>query len=340
MVGPMKLEDLSKPTIGVAYVQLSLQLGTERGISHEVLLKDLGIGTLQLAQPDGRVPFLQYGRLCARLLRLTGETGLGLEFGLRTTLTTHGLISYGAMCQATLREALQFTLRFAPRLMSPGFSLRSFEEDRSAVIDLSETVQYGPLHQYAVDMHLSATAMMLRQQLPGLDMELWFKCEEPTHFARYRNRLPLARFGMGANQIRFAAADLDQPLATANAVTAQLVRGHCEQESSRIAVPEDFIGRVRALLVNERQSYPDLETLARELHVSARTLKRRLHDQGFSYKRLLDEARQRDATRLLKETALSVEQIAARLGYSDAANFSRAFRRVTGAPPSSVRAAG
>lgn len=333
----MKTEDLSKPTISIAYVQLSLQLGTERGIPHEVLLKDLGIGTLQLAQPDGRVPFLQYGRLCARLLRLTGEVGLGYEFGLRTTLTTHGLLSYGAMCQGTLREAVLFTLRFAPRLMTPGFSLRLFEQDEMAVIDLSETVQYGPLHQYAVDLHLSATSQMLQQQLPGLQMELWFKCEEPAHFSRYRERLPPARFGMGANQIRFAVADLDLPLATANPVTAKLVRGHCEEEFSRIAVQEDFVGRVRSLLVNEQQSYPDLESLAGLLHVSARTLKRRLHDQGFSYKRLLDEARQRDATRLLKETALSVEQIAARLGYSDAANFSRAFRRVTGAPPSTLR---
>lgn len=334
----MKTEDLSKPTIAIAYVQLSLQLGTERGIPHEVLLKDLGIGTLQLAQPDGRVPFLQYGRLCARLLRLTGESGLGLDFGLRTTLTSHGLISYGALCQATLRDAMNFTLRFAPRLMTPGFSLRHFIEDQTAVIDLSEAVQYGPLHQYAVDLHLSATSRMLLQQLPGLQLELWFKSEEPAHFARYRERLPPARFGMGANQIRFPAAYLDQALPTANAVTAQLVEGHCAQESSRIAVPEDFVGRVRALLVNDQQSYPDLDTLARQLHVSARTLKRRLHDQGFHYKQLLDEARQRDATRLLKETALSVEQIAARLGYSDAANFSRAFRRVTGAPPSVVRA--
>ncbi|HSW11707.1 MAG TPA: AraC family transcriptional regulator [Solimonas sp.] len=336
----MKPEELTRPAVAISYVQLSLELGAERGIARESLLEDLGISEAQLAQADARVPFLQYGRLCARLLRLSGDPGLGYEFGLRSTLTLHGLLGYGVMAQGTVREALQFFIDFAPKVRSPGFGLRFVLDGDAAVVDLTETVQYGPLHQYAVDMQLVSGVAIMREGLADAEMELWFKCPEPEYYARYRHRLPPARFSMGANQIRFPAALLDRLRGTPNKATAQLVREYCERESALVGVGEDFVSRVRALLTNDDCRYPDLEAVAQRLCISTRTLKRRLHDHGFSFNRLLNEARQRDAIRLLKDTGLTVEQIAERLGYSDAANFTRAFRRLTGGVPSALRAPG
>ncbi|TOZ35130.1 AraC family transcriptional regulator, partial [Burkholderia pseudomallei] len=100
---------------------------------------------------------------------------------------------------------------------------------------------------------------------------------------------------------------------------------------------ESIVERVRNLLIRGSHGYPSLDALARELHLSERTLKRKLSDYGTTYSALLDEIRLRDALRLLEGTTLTVEEIAARVGYTDRANFSRAFRRWTGTSPSDRR---
>lgn len=335
----MKTEDLLKPTVAIGYVLLSLELAAEHDIARETLLKDLDISPALLARPDARVSFLQYGRLCARILRKTGDMGIGYEFGLRSSHTLHGFISLGALSQPDVRAAIEFASRFAPRMRSPGFDLHFFIDGEQAVINLSETVQYGLLHQFAVDMQLISVAASLHSALalalPAL--EIWFACPEPAHYARYRERLPPVRFNMGANQVRLPVQCLDQPLPTANGVTAELVRDYCEREAGLLDVSADLPSRVRALLISRKDGYPDLSAAAAELRLSTRTLKRHLHEHGFSFQRLIDEARQRDAIRLLKETSLSIEQIAEHMGYSEAGNFARAFRRLTGMLPGDFR---
>ena len=72
-------------------------------------------------------------------------------------------------------------------------------------------------------------------------------------------------------------------------------------------------------------------------HVSARTLMRRLQDEGTSYQQLLDTVREELACWLLLRTTLPVEAIAGQLGYEDPSNFARTFRRWTGQTPSSFR---
>jgi AraC-like DNA-binding protein len=77
--------------------------------------------------------------------------------------------------------------------------------------------------------------------------------------------------------------------------------------------------------------------VARGLGMSERTLKRKLAEQGTSYSELLDRERHSQAVELLRGAA-SIDDVAERLGYSDAANFTRAFRRWTGRSPRVHRA--
>ena len=68
-----------------------------------------------------------------------------------------------------------------------------------------------------------------------------------------------------------------------------------------------------------------------------RTLKRRLHEQGTSYRKIVNELRAQIAIRYLRETDLTIEDIASCLGYSEATNFRQAFRRWTKATPQQFR---
>jgi AraC-like DNA-binding protein len=102
---------------------------------------------------------------------------------------------------------------------------------------------------------------------------------------------------------------------------------------------DDLVERLRRLLKLMIMS-PEcsIETAAKQLGVSVRTLKRHLAAQGSSYSRLRDEVRFDSACQLLRQTSTPANQIASVLGYADAASFSRAFSRWAGTGPAKWRA--
>ena len=82
----------------------------------------------------------------------------------------------------------------------------------------------------------------------------------------------------------------------------------------------------------------NIDRVARDMGLSRQTLYRRLKAEAVTFEQLLDELRHRLALRLLREQHLPVKQAAWRLGFSDPAAFSRAFKRWTGTAPSIARA--
>ena len=101
----------------------------------------------------------------------------------------------------------------------------------------------------------------------------------------------------------------------------QLAIERCEQEMSRQEAASGTRGLVLQKLVCRDGRYPEVSEVAALLHVSERTLKRRLHDEGTHFQALLDQVRQRDALQLLANPALAIKQVAEAVGYGDPANF-------------------
>jgi len=328
-----------KPTVPVVYSLFVLALAAERGIRRETLLAGTGIAPELLERLDARTTPAQHGRLCSNALRLTGDKGLGYEIGLRSQITKHGFLGYGLMSCATLRDALELVRRYL-RARIPFFSVRLMTDGRHAVVELDEALALGRLRRFGFDATLVELGILLgsllSEPVPGL--ELWFDYPEPDYYARHRRRLPTLRFARPANQLRFPAELLDRRLATANPVTARLMIQECERELSLLGHGQDPLAQVRALLVMQPGGYPDVSALCAQLHVSSRTLKRKLRQQGTSFMELRDQARRRDSRRLLESRTLPIEEVSARLGYTEPANFTRAFRRWTGESPSAARA--
>lgn len=104
---------------------------------------------------------------------------------------------------------------------------------------------------------------------------------------------------------------------------------------SRIGA-KSFKRRIRTLLDEESQ-LRNCQSIADELAISTSTLKRRLADEGTTFRKLLEASLQERATLLLLDRSLSATEVAAELGYSDLTNFSHAFKRWTGRSPSHFR---
>lgn len=110
----------------------------------------------------------------------------------------------------------------------------------------------------------------------------------------------------------------------------------CEEELQRLEADQDWASRVRARLMQAEGMLPSLEQLATSFHLTSRTLRRHLAALGVSYRHLLEEVRMARAVRYLQAN-LPVQKVADLLGYADPSNFTRAFRRWTGHPPSFYR---
>jgi AraC-like DNA-binding protein len=100
----------------------------------------------------------------------------------------------------------------------------------------------------------------------------------------------------------------------------------------------DLFESVERVVRKNMKRLPTLAEVARQLHLSERTLRRRLRDSAVSYQALLDSVRKNRAVELLANTPLSIEQVAVEVGFSDAHNFRRAFKRWTKSSPSDLRA--
>jgi AraC-like DNA-binding protein len=325
---------------GVHGVHLAELVG-RWGVSPDELLGPFELTVEALADPAARVSVPLIERIVARARALTGEPMLGVYLGLHMRISAHGFLGLAAMAASTLREALTLASQFAPtRTMAIGIRLEE-QDDRAAIV-FDEHCSFGSARDFVifaliVGLDRIGTALTGQEFSDG-EVEVAFS--EPEYAARLVESFPRAqvRFSQVANRMVFDRRYLDLRISTADPDALRLSRDQCERELDRVGFRRSLATRVRALLGARDRDLPSLERAARELGTSVRTLKRKLADEGTSYSELVDHVQVGRAVSLVR-SGLAVDEIADRLGYSDAANFTRAFRRWTGKSPHAYRKA-
>ncbi len=337
--------DMLQTSLAATYASYMLRLAESRGVHAEQLLANTDLIASTLQQPQARIFAWQQAIIVHNLLKLTNDPSLAIEIGLRSNLTKAGFIGYGLMSCATLRDAIELGRRFLATQV-PFFKLRFDIEGDMAVVTVEEAFPLWHFRTFAIENFLIEVSEIFRSLLVGQytpgkyqALQLYFDYPEPEYFAAYKDRLPKLYFNQARNQFRFSALMLDQAISTANPAMAQLVISQGESELARLGLTENWLDRVRALLASQVGHYPDLPSIASQLNMSERTLKRKLSEHHLSYSALLETVMSRDACELLKNHALSIDEVSQRLGYQDRSNFTRAFKRWTGKSPTEFRTA-
>jgi AraC-like DNA-binding protein len=144
--------------------------------------------------------------------------------------------------------------------------------------------------------------------------------------------------GAPRNVIVFRASDAHRPFVTRNAELLGMLAPQFEEELKQENGDENFVERVR-IAIQEKLTgrRPTIEDIADALHISSRTLQRRLQDEEASFQRVLEEARHQLARHYLNNSVLELNEAAYLLGYNDANSFVRAFRTWEGVPPARWR---
>jgi len=244
------------------------------------------------------------------------------------------------MASPTVGDALDVAVRFAPTRTN-AIALRAHTTGDVAAVVLEELVPLGAARELVVVSFLVGL-QHVAEGLTGKRMEgaADFALPEPPYVARFRHLVHGGmRFDQPAHRLVFPASTLALPLVMADPVALRLAREQCQRELDELGAAGGAAARVRSLM-NERHrvgGFLTLDETARALGLSTRTLKRRLADEDTDFTSLLDEQRRQRALILLRSAELSVESVAEQVGYSDVANFTRAFRRWSGTTPTAYR---
>jgi len=336
---PADIYMLKELQIPASYINRLLELTQRKGIATDELLA--GIRFYESIRQD-HLDLNTTAQIVYRALERYGPS-LGYDVGLSTTLTNHGLLAFGAMALPNGHAVL----KFADRYLSLQIQYLSFKYqvvDQEIQMEFQEAVDLGSLRQYVFDsflVGLSRTLMSLwADNINNANqLTLCFDYPQPPHFATYQHALPPCRFNTYFNGVVFPTEWLDKPFTTADTTTAKLIESQCEINLplTRPKSQQSMADRVKKVLESSPDGFPTLPEIAKHMHVSERTLKRKLAAENFQYRQLLDLVRARKAKKLLSKTSLSVGDIALQMGYSSASAFTAAFQQWTGLSPSLYR---
>ena len=144
--------------------------------------------------------------------------------------------------------------------------------------------------------------------------------------------------GASRNAIIFRAADATATFVTRNTELLDLLAPQFEEQLKQFKTEDTFVELVRSAIQDRLTGHrPSINVIAQTLHMSSRTVQRRLQEAGYSFQRVLDEARHQMSRYYLSNSALELNEAAYLLGFEDPNSFGRAFRTWEGVPPSDWR---
>ncbi|HEX4918564.1 MAG TPA: AraC family transcriptional regulator [Limnobacter sp.] len=314
----------------IASVKILCELGLELGSGLGSLLIGSNILPAQLEDPHLEISADQELQVIHNLVRLHGKVpGLGLTAGTRYHLNTYGIWGYALITSPTFAQAVELGLRYLD--LTFAFAKVTLSRQSPAVsIELS--VDHLPPAVRCFVVERDASAIQVLQQalfgktLPLLSMEFSGPANAPlAHYTRVFGCEP--RFGQACNRASFSEAWLDLRLPAANPVSAKSCEAQLEALLSRRMQRGGVSAWLRNKLIADIAASPNLEDIASANFMTERTLRRRLTEEGTSYRDLLAEVRQTMAEELLCSTGLSVSEVSARLGYASPSAFIHAFQK-------------
>jgi AraC-like DNA-binding protein len=310
------------------------------GYTTEPCVGELGLDRQKLANKNHHIVNQQQQDLIEAVVHLVERPGFGLVVGQQVSLMDWGILGYAFVSSPNMRKAWE-TFSTYQRLNGPMVNIYCLEEAGHGVMSAVENYPLGDLHQFAYEEWLAETRVCF-DRFDIVDMEFTevrLAYPEPSHSAMYRElfQCPIS-FDQDANEIRFPAELLASPFNMADEAVAELCIRQCAEVLKNLSEEDPVVDAVRRVLLTRPGITPTLAAVANHLHIGARTLRRRLHDAGTSYKDILSNVRLGLAAEYLRSSRMAPKQIAYMLGYSGVTSFHRAFKNQFELTPADYRA--
>jgi AraC-like DNA-binding protein len=288
--------------------------------------------------PGTRIPFEKIDRIRTKAVELSGDEAFGIKSASNYLASQLGALGYAWQVSLTLRKACLRLERFI-RVVNDKAVVRVEDSDGNMQVTLSLNIpsECAPVRD---DSALAIITRMCRL-VSGDDFRLAavnFKRSEPVDIKPYFEYFACQlNFDQADNQLLIPLSLADETLAGANPELAVL---NDQVVTRRLALIDrhDIVARVRAEIMDQ---LPDGtisdDSVASALHMSVRTMHRKLVEVGNNFRTLLVEMRRSLAEQYIHDNSLTLTEISLLLGFSEPSSFSRAFKSWTGKAPSEAR---
>jgi len=311
----------------------------KQGYSKQALLQNTQIESTRLNDPKATV--LPKEELCfyRNLLQISEKPSIFLEAGFNLKLATYGIWGLALISSPTVEKAIELGIQFVDFTYTYN-NISFFKEEHQAGIRISNAKKQEPkladLAQPMIERDVSATFVLLQALLqkdkPVEEIYFAWENNSPTEDYSLLFGCPVL-FGQPFTELRFSKDYLGYELPQHNVLAMQLCKEQLEQTRPQLSIDESIVEKVQIYLSSTPLYRVTMEECAQGLNISSRGLRRKLNKENQSYQAILDEFRYLLSDKYLNDTRMTLEEIAERLGYSDAANFSHAYKRWSGCAP-------
>lgn len=325
--------------IGAMIIQVAAAMGADAG----QLMAGAGFHAEWLGHPDARISLAMEERLWNLSAELTGDPLFGLHAAAAIRPGTFDVLDYAVRTAPDLRTALQRLARYNRLVHDVAVFEVVLARDEVRIVHRFEGGGAQPC-RHAAEFTL-ASLMVVAAQISGQPVQA--RAVEFAHanlgsidaFTSVFGVVP--RFGKEASCLVLAADVIDLPVPHADPGLSRIVTGHAEQLlATRAPLPDSVSTQVRRQLANGMaHGALTLRVAAEQLHLSERSLQRRLNAEGATFAGLLDEVRRELALRYVADEHLALGEVAYLLGFAEPSAFHRAFKRWTGNTPAAARRA-
>ncbi|ORW60982.1 AraC family transcriptional regulator [Mycobacterium parmense] len=323
-----------------ASVALMADFACESGLAVSEVLEGSGLSEADLHDHNRMIVGRQELAVVTNLVNLLGGEAGAADLGVRVGGTYHvgsfGIFGFACLTSSTLGDAVRFAAKFYE--LSYGFCLPTVIVDgpqASLRLDLPDLT--GPVAQFLMRRDLVAIARVMAELLgrPVPFTSVTFAGPAPASGdAAAREAFGVTPgYGLRVTVVSWPAALLTDRLPQASEISVATCQQQCQELLERRRQLTGVARRVRDRLASIDGKPHTVASVARQLAMSERTLRRRLAEENTSFRCLVEEVHRVLAEELLATGALSVDDVALRLGYAEATSFIAAFKRWTGTTP-------
>ncbi|UFS95940.1 AraC family transcriptional regulator [Nocardia huaxiensis] len=304
-------------------------------MTRRATLAGTGLSEADIEDPEKEIDLAQEFRIIGNILAAVGdEPGLGLLAGFSVRLPMLGTLGIAMSSCSTVREMSELWARYVD--LSYAYNRFTLTDaDHRVLVTLDTEAVPAPLRRFALERDLAALRTIQRDLLnwdvPVRRLELTLPYAPVYEAVGVLLGVSHIEYGRPANTLVLDAAELERPMPQANSILRKQYEQLCADIVERRRARAGLSGQVRTLLLRHGGS-ADQPAIAADLHMSVRTLRRRLQEEGTTFRELACETTGILAEELLA-AGFTVDTVATRLGYTSVSAFATAFRDWKGQTP-------
>ncbi len=262
------------------------------------------------------------------------DPSLALRLGQKHNLGELGIWGYAIISSPTLGDANQVAIQYW-ELQGSLVTLSYQKENNHSIWKILPAFPMGNLRSWIfaveelISTFLSGSGFLSKEDFQIEEIHLSYP--DPGYGSLYREMFKCpVYFNEETDMFRISFNFDDVPTSMGNPILAEICKQQCRELMAKLKVYDELISTIRNLLITSLGQFPRLPVIARKMAMSPRTLRRRLEERNITYQNILDEIRMGLTKEYITTTNLSVDQIANRLGFSEATTLRRAFKKWTG----------